>query len=154
MIINTQQDEKHFTICTADEFAHMIAQKVFSKKKPRETRFVADFTLAPVDYIDSLTVEELCAEGWRHGWYGVKELGNCGFDADDNRQLLFDYYGGGAGRMIDIPQSYYNDSCYSIEKDIVNPILEAIGDALSWSEPDLLLFVQWTPDTLYYDDEL
>lgn len=149
MIINTQQNEKHFTLCTANEFAHMIAQKVFSKKKPGETRFVADFTIVSTDYIDDVTIEELNDEGWRHGWYGIKELGNCGFDAEDNRQLLFDYYGGGAGRLVDIPQCYYSDSYYNVEEDIVSPILEAIGDVLSWSEPDLPLFVQWDPDTEY-----
>lgn len=149
MIINyTQQDEKHFCICTADEFAHMIAQKVFGKKKSGKTEFVADFTIASVDYVEDVTIDELNSEGWRHGWYGVKELGGCGFDADDDRQLLFDYYGGGAGRMVDIPQCYYNDSYYNVEEDIVKPILEAIGDVLSWSAPDLPLLVQWDPDIL------
>ena len=148
MIINTQQNEKHFTLCTANEFAHMIAQRIFSKKKPEETRFVADFTIASTDYIDDVTVEELNGEGWRHGWYGIKELGNCGFAAEYNRQLLFDYYGGGAGRLVDIPQYYYSDSFFDVEENIVSPILEAIGDALSWSELDLLLFVQCDLDTL------
>lgn len=148
MVINTQQNGKHCTVCTAKEFAQMIVQKIFTKKKSGENEFVADFTIAPIDYIEDLVVEDLYDESWRYGWYGVKELGNCGFDADDDRQLLFDYYGGGAGQLVDIPQVYYTDHFYNLEDSVVRPILEAIGDTLSWSDPDLLLFVQWDPDTL------
>lgn len=148
MVINTQQNGKQYTICTANEFARMIVQKVFPTKKADDNIFIADFTIAPVDDVEELTIEELNSESWKHGWYGVKELGNCGFDADDDRQLLFDYYGGGAGQLVDIPQVYYTDHCYNLEDSVIRPILEAIGDTLGWSDPDLLLFVQWDPDTV------
>ena len=58
-----------------------------------------------------------------------------------NRQLIFDYYGGGSMKLLDIStDDLFVDELASDIRATIEELVEDIGGL------DCLLLVQWTPD--------
>ena len=146
MRINFTYNNKDYTICTVKDFTKALAKYLSTTKKPGQTKFVADFAISDIldsDEIDMSHPETIV--GNVDGWYGVKELGEIGFNSSEDRQLVFDYYGGGCFKSYNINMDYYNDETFE-------EISEQICSALD-AEEDWIIFVQWTQDECLRKDE-
>ncbi len=146
MKINFTYNNKDYTICTVKDFTKALAKYLSTTKKPGQTKFVADFAISDIldsDEIDMSHPETII--GNVDGWYGVKELGEIGFNSSEDRQLVFDYYGGGCFKSYNINMDYYNDETFE-------EISEQICSALD-AEEDWIIFVQWTQDECLRKDE-
>ena len=146
MKINFTYNNKDYTICTVKDFAKALAKYLSTTKKPGQTKFVADFAISDIldsDEIDMSHPETIV--GNVDGWYGVKELGEIGFNSSEDRQLVFDYYGGGCFKSYNINMDYCNDETFE-------EISEQICSALD-AEEDWIIFVQWTQDECLKKDE-
>ena len=146
MKINFTYNNKDYTICTVKDFTKALAKYLSTTKKPGQTKFVADFAISDIldsDEIDMSHPETIV--GNVDGWYGVKELGEIGFNSSEDRQLVFDYYGGGCFKSYNINMDYYNDETFE-------EISEQICSALD-AEEDWIIFVQWTQDECLRKDE-
>ena len=146
MKINFTYNNKDYTICTVKDFTKALAKYLSTTKKPGQTKFVADFAISDIldsDEIDMSHPETIV--GNVDGWYGVKELGEIGFNSSEDRQLVFDYYGGGCFKSYNINMDYYNDETFE-------EISEQICSALD-AEEDWIIFVQWTQDECLKKDE-
>ena len=136
-----------YTIETIKSFAKYLACKISDgSTKPGQTKFVADFALTSYDDDDrKVTIPEILDDVRESGWYGVKELGEIGFNSI-NRQFAFDYYGGQHLRIYDFDESF-------MEKDDaerrINQILTSIFDV---SYDTCLLLVQWNEDKCLVED--
>ena len=136
-----------YAIETIKSFAKYLAGKISDgTKKPGQTKFVADFALTSYDEDDEITIPNILSDMRESGWYGVKELGEIGFNSG-NRQFVFDYYGGGHLRVFDFDDGFMDKE--DAEEYIEN-ILTDIFD-VSYDTP--LLLVQWTQDKCLKKDE-
>lgn len=129
-----------YTIETIKSFAKYLADKISDgTAKPGKTKFVADFALTSYDEDDDIKIPEVLSDIRESGWYGVKELGEIGFDSE-NRQFAFDYYGGQHLRVYDFDEGFMgkDDAEWKINK-----ILTDIFDV---SHDNYLLLVQWNED--------
>ena len=95
MKINFTHNEKEYTLCSISEFAEMILKYLCKSKKATKTEFVCDFALSDIYDNDTIDMDRTC-DIIMHasGWFGIKELGEIGFNNTDSRQLVLDYYGG------------------------------------------------------------
>lgn len=146
MKINFTCNNKDYTICTIEDFAKALAKYLGNTKKPGRTKFVADFAISDIldsDEIDMSHPEAIV--GNVDGWYGVKELGEIGFNNPEDRQLVFDYYGGGCFRSYNINIDYYNDETFEEISEHICRVLDA--------EEDWIIFIQWTQDECLKKDE-
>lgn len=147
MRIQFTHGNKTYTIETIASFAKSLSQRFAKTKKPGKTEFVADF--APICYDDDceVTISEMLSDIIENGWYGVKEFGEVGFNSC-NRQLAFDYYGGGHLKVFDY------DEVFMDEKDAERSIKDILQDIFDVSCDTPSLLVQWTQDEcLKKDDE-
>ena len=148
MKINFTYNNKDYTICTVKDFAKALAKYLSTTKKPGQTKFVADFAISDIldsDEIDMSHPETIV--GNVDGWYGVKELGEIGFNSSEDRQLVFDYYGGGCLRVFDYDEEFMD------EKDAERLIKDILQDIFDVSYDTPLLLVQWTQDECLIKDE-
>ena len=146
MRIHFTHDNNSYTIETIASFAKNLSQRFAKTKKPEQTEFVADFTLISYDDNCEVTIPKELYGIRETGWYGVKEFGEIGFNSD-NRQLAFDYYGGGCLKTFDYDEGFMDQE--DAERLIKN-VLQDIFD-VSYDTP--LLLVQWTPDECLKKDE-
>ena len=79
------------------------------------------------------------------GWYGVKELGEIGFNSG-NRQFAFDYYGGQHLRVYDFDEGFMD------KDDVEWKINEILTDIFDVSKDDYLLLIQWNEDKCLVED--
>ena len=128
-----------YTIETIKSFAKYLSQRFAKTKKSGQTEFVADFALTSYDDDCEVTIPKVLSDIRETGWFGVKELGEIGFNSD-NRQLAFDYYGGSHLRVVDYDEGFMDQE--DAERLIKN-VLQDIFD-VSYDTP--LLLVQWTQD--------
>lgn len=130
-----------YTIETISSFAKYLAGKISDgTAKPGKTKFVADFALTSYNKDCEITIPEVLSDVRRDGgFYGVKELGEIGFNST-NRQFAFDYYGGQHLRICDFDESYMN------KDDAEWKIIEILNDIFDISTDNYLLLVQWTQD--------
>ena len=146
MKINFTYNNKDYTICTVKDFTKALAKYLSTTKKPGQTKFVADFAISNIldsDEIDMSHPETIVENV--DGWYGVKELGEIGFNNSEDRQLVFEYYGGGCFRSYNINMDYYNDEIFEEISECICRVLDA--------EEDWIIFVQWTQDECLKKDE-
>lgn len=129
-----------YTICTFKEFVNLLSNKLLSDIKSKGIKFVADFTVVDGKY----DLEKLTDDDWdeiideSHGWYGIKQLGDTGFDTYENQYLL-DYYGGGYSEFLHIaPEELVED----IKADL-KPILNRLLDCYDNNQQ---ILVQWIED--------
>lgn len=137
-----------YTIETISSFAKYLAGKISDgTAKPKKTKFIADFALTSYNKDCEITIPEVLSDVRRDGgFYGVKELGEIGFNST-NRQFAFDYYGGQHLRICDFDESYMN------KDDAEWKIIEILNDIFDISTDNYLLLVQWTQDECLKKDE-
>ena len=129
-----------YTIETIKSFAKYLAGKISDgTAKPGQTKFVADFALTSYDEDDEITIPKVLSDMRESGWYGVKELGEIGFNSG-NRQFVFDYYGGGHLRVFDFDESFMD------KDDAEWPIKDILQNIFDVNYDTCLLLVQWTQD--------
>lgn len=135
-----------YTIETIKSFAKYLADKISDgTAKPGKTKFVADFALTSYDEDDDVTIPEVLSDIRESGWYGVKELGEIGFNSG-NRQFAFDYYGGQHLRVYDFDEDFMG------KDDAEWKINEILTDIFDVSHNNYLLLVQWNEDKCLIED--
>lgn len=134
------KENQVYTVETVASFAKYLASRFATTEKLQTTQFIADFALTSYDEDnESFTFPKVLSDLRETGWYGVKELGNVGFDSS-NRQLAFDYYGGGKMHVFDYDESYMDkDDAEQAIKEILMDIFD-----ITYDRP--LLLIQWTED--------
>lgn len=136
-----------YTIETIKSFAKYLADKISDgTAKPGKTKFVADFALTSYDEDDDIKIPEVLSDIRESGWYGVKELGEIGFNSE-NRQFAFDYYGGQHLRVYDFDEGFMG------KDDAEWKINEILTDIFDVSHDNYLLLVQWNEDKCLVEDE-
>ena len=126
----------NYSLMTIDSFAAELAASFSRSSEAGKPTFLADFAISdllPSDFQNAISSFDQDALLKASPWFGVKELGEVGFNSV-NRQLIFDYYGGGSMKLLDI------DELASDIRATVEELVEDIGGL------DCLLLVQWTPD--------
>lgn len=146
MKIQFTHDNEIYTLETIASFAKCLSQRFAKTKKPGQMEFIADFALTSYDDDCEITIPKILSDIREIGWYGVKEFGEIGFNSD-NRQLAFDYYGGGHLRVFD-----YNEE-FMDERDAEKLIKDTLQDIFDVSYDTPLLLVQWTQDECIKKDE-
>lgn len=135
-----------YTIETIKSFAKYLASKISDgTAKPGQTKFVADFALTSYDEDDAITIPEVLSDMRESGWYGVKELGEIGFNSA-NRQFAFDYYGGQHLRVFDFDEGFMG------KDDAEWKITEILTDIFDVSNDGCLLLIQWNEDKCLVED--
>lgn len=135
-----------YTIETISSFAKYLADKISDgTAKPGKTKFVADFALTSYDEDDDVTIPEVLSDIRESGWYGVKELGEIGFNSG-NRQFAFDYYGGQHLRVYDFDEGFMS------KDDAEWKINEILTDIFDVSHDNYLLLVQLDEDKCLIED--
>lgn len=146
MRIQFTHENKTYTLETIASFAKCLAQRFAKTKKPGQTQFVADFALTSYDDDCEITIPKILSNIRETGWYGVKELGEIGFNSS-NRQLAFDYYGGAHLRVFDYDEGFMDeDDAERLIKDVLQDVFD-----VSYDTP--ILLVQWTQDKCLEKDE-
>ena len=136
-----------YTIETIKSFAKYLAGKISDgTAKPGQTKFIADFALTSYDEGDNIAISEVFSNIREGGWYGVRELGEIGFNST-NRQFAFDYYGGQHLRTFDFEESYMD------KDDAERKINEILADTFDIGcHNTYLLLVQWNEDKCLVED--
>ena len=133
----------NYSLMTIDSFAAELAASFSRSPKAGQPTFLADFAISdllPSDFQEAIYQSDKEALLKASPWFGVKELGEVGFNSV-NRQLIFDYYGGGSMKLLDIStDDLFVDELASDIRATVEELVEDIGGR------DCLLLVQWTPD--------
>lgn len=138
-----KDDNTNYSLMTIDKFAAELAASFSRILKAGQPTFLADFAISDLlmsDIQKAILKSDKNALLKASPWFGVKELGEVGFNSV-NRQLIFDYYGGGSMKLLDIPTDdlFVDELAYDI-RAIVEELVEDVGG------PNCVLLVQWTPD--------
>lgn len=138
MKINFNYENKRYTLCTVKEFADILGKIAANEPTSGKLKFVADFALTDIEKDDSIDVNNIedYVEG-ATGWWGVKELGEVGFN-DTDKHFVFDYYGGGQMMMNSFGEDFSETDC---SNDILRTLHYALDAADSW-----YVLVQWDED--------
>lgn len=146
MRIQFTDNNNTYTIETIKSFAKYLAGKISDgTAKPGKTKFIADFALTSYDEDCEITIPEVLSDMRESGWYGVKELGEIGFNSG-NRQFAFDYYGGQRLRVYDFDEGFMD------KDDAEWKINEILTDIFDVSKDNYLLLIQWTEDKCLIED--
>lgn len=133
----------NYSLMTIDKFAAELAANVSRSPKAGQPKFMADFAISDLlmsDIQKAIYKSDKNTLLKASPWFGVKELGEVGFNST-NRQLIFDYYGGGSMKLLDIPtDDLFIDELASDIRAIVEELVEDVGGL------NCVLLVQWTPD--------
>lgn len=136
---------KNYIICTVKEFAELLAVRAVNEQKSGKTKVIADFGFID-DKIDQIDADNLdMYVDSVDGWYGVKELGELGFNSDA-KQFVFDYYG---GHYMQILNFTADDTVVDAERDIIETLELLLDiDNSDW----YYLVVQWGEDEVLVQD--
>lgn len=136
---------KNYTICTVREFAKSLASIATNEPISGKTKFIADFGFA--DFYEGTQINvnnlDLYVDSVE-GWFGVKELGEIGFNSDA-KQFVFDYYGGAYMQILNFTA---DDTVVDAERDI----LQTLMLLLDINKDDWYLVVQWDEDEVLVQD--
>lgn len=135
MKINFNLENKRYTLCTVKEFADILGKMAANEPTSDKLKFIADFALTDIEKDDSINVNHM--EDYienASGWFGIKELGEVGFN-DTDKHFVFDYYGGGK-MMI----NSFSEDC--LEEDCSADILKTLRYILD-AEDSWYVLVQW-----------
>lgn len=138
MKINFNLENKRYTLCTVKEFADILGKMAANEMSSDKLKFIADFALTDIEKDDSIDVNHM--EDYienASGWFGIKELGEVGFN-DTDKHFVFDYYGGGK-MMI----NSFSEDC--LEEDCSADILKTLRYILD-AEDSWCVLVQWDED--------
>ena len=131
---------KKYTLCIFKEFVNLLSHKLCSDFKSKEIKFIADFTVVDGKY----DLEKITDSDWKgiidesRGWYGIKQLGDTGFDTYENQYLL-DYYGGGCSEFLHVSSEELIENVKADLKPILNRLLDCYDN-------DQQILVQWIKD--------
>ena len=149
MILNFTKNGNNYSLETIGDFAKELSFAFTTGTRRGKVTFVADFALSDLQTTDKIDLNELddiiaeCSP-----WYGVKELGEIGFNNDEYRTFVFDYYGGGRFNSIQTNMFDEADEVEECVLDVVCDILDLrMNEADKW-----LVLVQWNEDKPIVDD--
>lgn len=143
MKLNFTRHQNRYSLETIGDFAKELSFAFTTGMRRGKVTFVADFALSNLqtnDKVDLNKLNDIMAEC--SPWYGVKELGEIGFDNDEYRTFVFDYYGG--GRFTTIQVNMFDDA-----EDIEEHIFDVLCDIFEFTKDeanDWLILVQWNED--------
>ena len=149
MKLNFTRKQHSYSLETIGDFAKELSFAFTTGMRKGKVTFVADFALSDLqttDKIDLNKLDDIIAEC--SPWYGVKELGEIGFNNDEYRTFVFDYYGGGRFNSMQTNMFDEADEVEECVLDIVCDILDLrMNEADKW-----LVLVQWNEDKPIVDD--
>ena len=149
MKLNFTRKQNSYSLETIRDFAKELSFAFTTGMRKGKVTFVADFALSDLqttDKIDLNKLDDIIAEC--SPWYGVKELGEIGFNNDEYRTFVFDYYGGGRFNSIQTNMFDEADEVEECVLDVVCDILDLrMNEADKW-----LVLVQWNEDKPIVDD--
>ena len=149
MKLNFTRKQNSYSLETIKDFAKELSFAFTTGMRKGKVTFVADFALSNLqitDKIDLNKLDDIIAECGP--WYGVKELGEIGFNNDEYRTFVFDYYGG--GRFTTIQVDMFDDA-----EDIEEHISDVLCDIFEFTKDeanDWLILVQWNKDQVLVND--
>lgn len=138
MKINFNHENKRYTLCTVKEFADILGKMAANEMSSGKLKFIADFALTDIEKDDSIDIDHI--EDYIEsatGWFGVKELGEVGFN-DTDKHFVFDYYGGGQMMMNSFGEDFSETDC---SNDILITLHYTLNTEDSW-----YVLVQWDED--------
>lgn len=150
MKLNFTRKQNSYSLETARDFAKELSSAFIMGIKRGKVTFIADFALSNLQTNDRINLNKLddimadCSP-----WYGVKELGEIGFNNDEYRTFVFDYYGGGRFTTIQVNMSD------DMEEDIEERIFDMLCDIFEFTKSeanDWLILIQWNEDQILVDD--
>lgn len=150
MKLNFTRKQNSYSLETARDFAKELSSAFIMGIKRGKVTFVADFALSNLQTNDRINLNKLddiiadCSP-----WYGIKELGEIGFNNDEYRTFVFDYYGGGRFTTIQVNMSD------DMEEDIEERIFDMLCDIFEFAKSeanDWLILIQWNEDRFLVDD--
>lgn len=140
MKLNFNHEHKRYTLCTVKEFADALGKMAANEPTSDKLKFIADFVLTDcresdpvdIDHMKDFVENASC-------WFGIKELGEVGFN-DTDKHFVFDFYGGGDQMMINsFPEDCLEEDCSA---DILKTLRRILLDvAETWC-----VLVQWDED--------
>lgn len=149
MKLNFTRKQNRYSLETIRDFAKELSFAFTTGMRRGKVTFVADFALSNLqtnDKIDLNKLDDIIVEC--SPWYGIKELGEIGFNNDEYRTFIFDYYGG--GRFTTIQVNMFDDI-----EDIEVHIFYMLCDVFEFTEADAndwLILVQWNEDKAIVND--
>ena len=150
MKLNFTRKQNSYSLETARDFAKELSSAFIMGIKRGKVTFIADFALSNLQTNDRINLNKLddiiadCSP-----WYGIKELGEIGFNNDEYRTFVFDYYGGGRFTTIQVNMSD------DMEEDIEERIFDMLCDIFEFTKSeanDWLILIQWNEDRVLVDD--
>lgn len=147
MKISFTYNKNKYMICTIKEFANILGKIAAGEEISKETKFIADFF--PITIGESINFNKIgkMAEEAINTRYGVKELGEIGFN-DTAKNLIFNRYNG--HQMV---ANTFISEC--TEGDCTADILDSLCLTLDVGkrDADLHVLVQWTKDEYLVKDD-
>lgn len=149
MILNFTKNGNNYSLETVKDFAKELSFAFTTGKRNGKITFIADFALSNLqtdDKIDLNKFDDIIVQC--EPWHGVKELGEIGFNNDEYRTFVFDYYGG--GRFTTIQVDMFDDA-----EDIEEHIFDVLCDIFECTKDeanDWLILVQWNEDQVLVND--
>ena len=137
MKINFNHENKRYTLCTVKEFADILGKMAENEPTSGELKFIADFALTDCEETIDINNMKVFVENASY-WFGIKELGEVGFN-DTDKHFVFDYYGGGKMMM-----NSFSVDCFE-KKDYSADILKTLRCVLD-AEDSWCVLVQWDED--------
>ena len=150
MKLNFTRKQNSYSLETARDFAKELSSAFIMGIKRGKVTFIADFALSNLQTNDRINLNKLddiiadCSP-----WYGIKELGEIGFNNDEYRTFVFDYYGGGRFTTIQVNMSD------DMEENIEERIFDMLCDIFEFTKSeanDWLILIQWNEDRVLVDD--
>lgn len=149
MKLNFTKNGNNYSLETLRDFAKDLSVAFTTGERSGKIKFVADFALSSVHLNNEINLNQIDDIMFECGpWFGIKELGEIGFNNDEYRVFVFDYYGGGSYQSIEVNMF---DEAEDIEERIFNIIAYDIYE-LDKNDTDWLILVQHNEDEPIADD--
>ena len=149
MKLNFTKNGNNYSLETLGDFARDLSVAFTTGARKGLVEFVASFALSNLqadDRVDLNKLDEIIVES--SPWYGVKELGEIGFNDDEYRTFVFNYYGGGCFENVQI-------GMFDEAEDIEEHIFDVLCNVLEFTQKEVkewLVLVQWNEDQVLVDD--
>lgn len=149
MKLNFTKNGNNYSLETLRDFAKDLSVAFTTGERSGKIKFVADFALSSLRLNDKIDFDKIDDIMFECGpWFGIKELGEIGFNNDEYRVFVFDYYGGGSYQSIEVNMF---DEAEDIEEHIFDIIAYDIYE-LDKNDTDWLILVQHNEDKPIADD--
>lgn len=149
MKLNFTKNGNNYSLETLRDFAKDLSVAFTTGKRSGKIKFVADFALSSLRSNDKIDFDKIDNIMFECGpWFGIKELGEIGFNNDEYRVFVFDYYGGGSHHSVEVNMF---DEAEDIEGRIFDIIAYDIYE-LDKNDTNWLILVQLKEDKPITDD--